>query len=607
MNNLNEKQKEAVLHTEGPLLIVAGAGAGKTKTLTSRIIHLIKKGIEPENILAVTFTNKAAKEMKERVGNNTVNIYTLHSLGLRIIKENAQLLKLNRFFNITDSQDSLSLIKKIMKENDINPKQFEPRTIKSFISKNKSDFKNVNEFKSNSSIQSVVSIVWPKYEKTLKKEGSLDFDDLIVKTVELLKKNKSVREKYQKLFKYIHVDEYQDTNEAQYKLLKLITTKNICVVGDTDQNIYSWRGANIKNMLHFEKDYPKAKIVILEQNYRSTKNILEAAGEIIKKNNFRIDKTLFTENSEGEKITLYEGYDEMYEANFVAEKIEEILEEYEPEQIAVLYRTNFQSRVLEESLLSKQISYQVLGVKFFERKEIKNILSYLKASLNKDNLSDIRRIINVPTRGIGKVTIAKLFSNSELSPNIQDKIDNFYQILDDIKKYTKKHTPSEIIKFILQKSGLEESLSKGSGDDLEKLDNIKELVSLATKYDDIEKLLEDASLSSDQDNLEKGKGVKLMTIHAAKGLEFKYVFITGLEQDLFPHSRIKKEESEEERRLFYVALTRAEKKLFLSYTSLRTVFGTKQVNEVSEFIADIPEHLLEYQTDVSSEGKVIYI
>lgn len=607
MNNLNEKQKEAVLHTEGPLLIVAGAGAGKTKTLTSRIIHLIKKGIEPENILAVTFTNKAAKEMKERVGNNTVNIYTLHSLGLRIIKENAQLLKLNRFFNITDSQDSLSLIKKIMKENDINPKQFEPRTIKSFISKNKSDFKNVNEFKSNSSIQSVVSIIWPKYEKTLKKENSLDFDDLIVKTVELLKKNKSVREKYQKLFKYIHVDEYQDTNEAQYKLLKLITTKNICVVGDTDQNIYSWRGANIKNMLHFEKDYPKAKIVILEQNYRSTKNILEAAGEIIKKNNFRIDKTLFTENSEGEKITLYEGYDEMYEANFVAEKIEEILEEYEPEQIAVLYRTNFQSRVLEESLLSKQISYQVLGVKFFERKEIKNILSYLKASLNKDNLSDIRRIINVPTRGIGKVTIAKLFSNSELSPNIQDKIDNFYQILDDIKKYTKKHTPSEIIKFILQKSGLEESLSKGSGDDLEKLDNIKELVSLATKYDDIEKLLEDASLSSDQDNLEKGKGVKLMTIHAAKGLEFKYVFITGLEQDLFPHSRIKKEESEEERRLFYVALTRAEKKLFLSYTSLRTVFGTKQVNEVSEFIADIPEHLLEYQTDVSSEGKVIYI
>lgn len=642
IDSLNEKQKEAVLYTDGPLLIVAGAGAGKTKTITHRIIHLIHQGINPSSILAVTFTNKAAKEMKERVMNLLEDrshgistpmhnsgvpfVSTFHSLGVHIIKENAHLIGLTKHFAIIDEGDAISIIKDIMREHDIDPKQNEPRKIKSIISKAKGDFITLESFRGNvkSSLQSIVALVWGGYEARLKKEKGLDFDDLLLESVLILRKFPEVKNKYQEKWKYVHIDEYQDTNEVQYEMTKLLVGKeeNICVVGDTDQNIYSWRGANIKNMLHFEKDYPSVKIVMLEQNYRSTGKIIEAANSIIEKNQYRVPKTLFTKNVDGEQIVVCEAYDEVSEGDFVAREIDELLKENKPEDIAILYRANFQSRVLEESLLNRQIPYQVLGVKFFERKEIKDIMSYIKASLNKESLSDIKRIINTPTRGIGKVTLTKIFAGlfAELPAGMQIKINKFYLLLDEIHEYIDTHKPSEVVRYIIEKSGLEDELSHGTNEDMEKLENMKELVTLTIKYDTqedgLEKLLEDASLSSDQDSLiptnkDKKNGVRLMTVHASKGLEFKYVFVTGLEQDLFPHARTgqgSREDKEEERRLFYVALTRAEKKLFLTYASLRTIFGMKQVNSPSEFIYDIPVHLTEFTQSSSRNGeKVVYL
>ncbi len=648
LDSLNEKQKEAVIYTEGPLLIVAGAGAGKTKTITHRIIHLIHNGIDPRSILAVTFTNKAAKEMRDRIitmlnetihGNNPkINnfreiegvpfVSTFHSLGVHIIKENSHLIGLNKYFTIMDESGAISIIKSIMKEHDIDPKQHEPRKIKSIISKSKGDFITVDTFSANvgNAMQSIVATIWRGYEAQLKKEKALDFDDLLLETVLILKKYPEIKQKYQERWKYLHIDEYQDTNEVQYEMTKLLVGKdeNICVVGDTDQNIYSWRGANIKNMLHFEKDFPRTKIVMLEQNYRSTKNIIEAANSIIEKNVYRVPKILFTENTKGESINICEAYDEQSEANFVATKIDELLQNNKPEDIAILYRANFQSRVLEEALLSKQIPYQVLGVKFFERKEIKDILSYIRLAYNRESLSDIKRIINIPARGIGKATIAKLFSNqiNELPKNTQEKINNFYKLIDNIREYIEIHKPSESIKYVIEKSGIKDELSNGTSEEQERLENIMELVTLAIKYDEIEngigmeKLLEDASLSSDQDTLmhenkNSKTGIRLMTVHASKGLEFKYVFITGLEQDLFPHAKDgsrRKEDNEEERRLFYVAVTRAREKLFLSYASLRTIFGMKQVNTPSEFIYDIPSHLTEFEQTYSQGGeKIVYL
>ena len=638
LDSLNEKQKEAVLYTDGPLLIVAGAGAGKTKTLTHRIIHLVHKGVDPRSILAVTFTNKAAKEMRERVmslleekenggsdfgfSQNVPFVSTFHSLGVHIIKENAHLIGLNKYFTIIDENDALSIIKSIMKERDIDPKQHEPRKIKSIISKSKGDFITVDKFSADvkSGVQSIVAMIWRDYEARLRKEKALDFDDLLLETVLILKKYPEVKMNYQEKWKYIHIDEYQDTNEVQYELTKLLVGKdeNICVVGDTDQNIYSWRGANIKNMLHFEKDFPRAKIVMLEQNYRSTKNIIEAANSIIEKNIFRVPKTLFTENVKGEEISICEAYDEQSEAEFVARKIDELLRDNDSENIAVLYRANFQSRVIEEAFLARQIPYQVLGIKFFERKEIKDVLSYIRAAYNRESLSDIKRIINIPSRGIGKATIIKLFAEqtNDLPKAMQIKIGKFYELLDKIREYSDNHTPSESIKYIIEESGIKEELSHGTSDEQERLENMMELVTLAIKYDGgeeaMEKLLEDASLASDQDTLmHKGKGVRMMTVHASKGLEFKYVFVTGLEQDLFPHQRNdsrSKEDKEEERRLFYVAITRARKKLFLSYASLRTIYGMKQVNSPSEFIYDIPAHLTVFEQAYSSKGeKIVYL
>ena len=676
LTGLNNKQKEAALHMKGPLLIVAGAGAGKTKTITHRIVNLIKEGVAPEKILAVTFTNKAAKEMRERIiseikksakGQDTVPfVSTFHSLGVYIIKENARMLGLTRYFTILDESDSTALVKEAMKKLEIDIKQYDPRKIRNIVSREKGKFVHLSDYAEGAQdhLGKIVARVWNLYEKKKEKENSLDFDDLLLKTTKLLKENEEIRKIYQEKWQYIHIDEYQDTNEVQYLMSKLLAEKhrNIAVVGDSDQLIYSWRGANLKNILNFEKDYPEAKIVLLEENYRSTKNILEAANVVIKKNKYRPDKNLFTERKVGEKISIYEALDEADEADFVATKVLEILDsaaEHVPEglgsatarargifqqknirtlrnmhgraelsEIAVLYRANFQSRVLEEAMLRYNIPYQVLGVKFFERKEIKDTLAYLRAALNRDSLSDIKRIINFPARGIGKVTLAKIFTNDveNLPVKVKIKIENFYKILEEIKEKIENETASQVIKFVVKKSGIEEALFHGDEEDRERLENIRELATLALKYDGlpkeagIAKLLEDAALASDQDSLidvptkvgtPTGIGaVKLMTVHASKGLEFKYIFITGLEDGLFPHTKdgeIKNnEDSEEERRLFYVALTRAKEKLFLSFANFRTIFGARGINAPSEFLGDIPADLLEREGG-KEKIKTIYI
>jgi DNA helicase-2/ATP-dependent DNA helicase PcrA len=1015
LKGLNGKQREAALHKEGPLLVVAGAGAGKTKTITHRIVNLIRSGVKPEQILAVTFTNKAAKEMRERIigeikkntqGQDSIPfVSTFHSLGVYIIKENARFLGLTRHFTILDEGDATSLIKDIIKEIGIDPKMYDPKKIKNIISREKGKFTHLEDYaeKESSVLGRIVAQVWNLYEKQKIKENSLDFDDLLLKATKLLKEKEEIRKNYQEKWTHIHIDEYQDTNEVQYLMSKLLCgeNKNICVVGDTDQCltkgtkikmadgslkliekikkgdfvlsnhgsgdfrpakiiknktlnfkenlicietknkkiitstpdhihfagyrlgitpqiylnylmykkdigwrigttsvytkgqrksvigfiqrsnqehadavwviathdtekkariqeykfslkyqiptipftprkgfsfngyvndyaslkeifssfntensalkllsdiglsrnyphhqpqahnsnrrninvtlcadkrsktpmhlistfgndvvgrkklesiglsvrsakkgtnnwrfetayadygkaclmatkiasvfpevnlvfrarlgviknntkdsnslpcipassimagmalftengydivekisripmqktkvfdldvekthnfianeivthncIYSWRGANIKNILTFEKDYPNAKIILLEQNYRSTKNILEAANEIIKKNKYRPDKNLFTDNVEGEKIGLYEALDETDEAEFVATKILEILDgaknslgksENILSSVAILYRANFQSRALEEAMLRYNIPYQVLGIKFFERKEIKDTLAYLRAALNPKSLSDIKRIINFPARGIGKATLMKIFAGQKdsLPAKMLIKIQNFYELLEEIKKKIQNTKVSEVIKFVVKKSGIEEELQSGGEEEMERLENIKELATLALKYDNlengmgVEKLLEDAALASDQDSLdaliEKKKeknAVKLMTVHASKGLEFKYVFITGLEDGLFPHERQDeretKEDQEEERRLFYVALTRAKEKLFLSFANYRTIFGSRQINAPSEFLSDIPADLIEKEGE-GSGIKTIYL
>ena len=656
LKGLNERQKEAVRHIDGPLLIVAGAGAGKTKTITERILHLIKKGVEPASILAVTFTNKAAKEMRDRVHallasdkslnfpvsnfpsfpnnyqlttNNFPFVSTFHSLGVRILRENAKLLAIPLHFSILDKSDSLKFIKDAMDEAGVDRKSFDPSLIQNLISREKGNGVTLSHFEEKVGaeyIPSVILSVWKRYEALLEKEKALDFDDLLLKTAMLLKGNQSVREHYQKTWKYIHIDEYQDTNRVQYLIAKYLAEKhkNICVVGDVDQTIYSWRGADIKNILGFEKDYPEAKIVLLEENYRSSQTILTAANQVIAKNKFRKEKNLFTKNAEGERVGLFEAYDENDEARFVALKSKELIEEraVSPSEIAILYRANFQSRALEEATLNQNVPYQVLGIRFFERKEVKDVLSYLKASLNEDSLSDLKRIINVPARGLGKVTVLKIFAGQEASLPVatRKKVYEFRKILAGIKAVALKEKPSQTIKHIIKQSGVEAELRNGGADDEERLENIRELVTYATKYDVFEKpedgilrFLEEAALASDQDELMKEKeAVKLMTVHAAKGLEFEYVFITGLEADLFPHKKLDagkfdERQAEEERRLFYVALTRAKKKLYLSYTSVRTIFGSKQINVPSEFVFDIDEELVEKEEVFAGGGKIIYL
>ncbi len=630
LQELNQAQQEAVTATRGPLLVLAGAGSGKTRVITHRIVHLILNGIPPHNILALTFTNKAAQEMRERAMNLIAQhagsrravldtapmVTTFHAFGVRVLREHHDMLQLPRHFVIYDRSDSTRAIKKAILDAGYDPKQFEPRKMLSMISRAKGDAITRSEYLESASsyLEQVCADVWEHYNHTLGAERALDFDDLLVKTLHLLESYPTVRETLQKRYSHIHIDEYQDTNKVQFAIAKLLAgdTQNICVVGDVDQNIYSWRGADIKNVLQFEKNFPGAKTVFLEENYRSTGTIIAASNEIIEKNVNRIPKKVFTTNQEGEKITLFAARTATDEAEHVMLSIKSLLANgASPSSIAILYRTNFQSRILEEACMQYDIPYQLLGTKFFERKEIKDVLSYLRLALNPQSTADLSRIINTPTRGIGKVTLLKVLEGkqSELRGATLQKVDRFYQIMQDIADHARTETVSKTIAFIIKRSGIEVSLKKqGTEDDLARLENLRELVTLATRYDDlgpeegVEALIENAALQSDQDELQKKEehdAVRLMTVHAAKGLEFPYVFITGLEEGLFPHARLDDSgvDHEEERRLFYVALTRAEKKVFLSYAHLRTIFGQQQVNIPSSFLNDISTKYIETVND----------
>ncbi|MEK7639184.1 MAG: UvrD-helicase domain-containing protein [Patescibacteria group bacterium] len=625
LDGLNEQQKAAVLHTEGPLLVLAGAGSGKTRVITHRIVHLIHQGVAPHNILAVTFTNKAATEMRERVHalihkyppsdrasiDSMPTVTTFHSLGVRILREFHEAAGLRKYFTIYDRSDSVRAVKQAIVQANYNPKELEPRRILGMISRAKGDALTQIAYKDAASSypEQVAAEVWEKYDAVLESEQALDFDDLLAKTLRLLESNPLVRETLQRRFHYLHVDEYQDTNRVQFSIMELLASDdtNICVVGDIDQNIYSWRGADIKNVMQFERHFPRAVTILLEENYRSTQTIIAASNDIIKKNRNRVEKNVFTQNEEGDKITLYAAMTGADEAEFVALTARSLIAEgAEPTSIAVLYRTNFQSRALEEAFLNFEVPYQLVGTKFFERKEVKDVLSYLRLALNPGSTGDLARIINEPSRGIGKVTLLKIIEGkrAELKNSVGVKVAAFDELMMDIAKATSEKKLSDTIRFIMKQSGLEAMYKEeGSDEALERLENLRELVTLATRYDHLPpgeavlQLLENAALQSDQDeikNKEEFNAVRLMTIHAAKGLEFAYVFITGLEEGLFPHERLDdaRIDQEEERRLFYVALTRAEKKVFLSYAHMRTIFGSQRINIPSSFLNDIStEHI----------------
>lgn len=620
LNGLDVSQKKAVEKTEGPLVVLAGAGSGKTRVLTHRILHLIEKGTPPEKILAVTFTNKAAKEMRERVrslldehslGTSLDEplplITTFHGLGVRILKEEGRVLQIPRFFSIWDRNDSLKAIKDALISLGVDPKEIDPRRILNRISKEKGAGRGFESRPRDSAkhfMERIFSDTWRIYEETLQKTKALDFDDLIMKPLTLLREHKDVRERLQNTWKYIHIDEYQDTNRAQSELVDFLGAKhrNIFVVGDLDQSIYTWRGATIENILSFEERYPEAETLLLEQNYRSTKTIVEAANSVIEKNKNRKEKTSFTEKGLGAPISLTISDTESEEAMQVALRAKKEIERGIPsESIAVLYRTNFQSRALEDAFLGAGVPYQVLGVRFYERKEVKDVLSYLRLAKNESATPDLVRIINTPARGIGKTTLLHVLNNTNeaLSPAARQKVEKFFTLMEDIRKVVNEKPASEAVRYTIEKSGIKEALDDGTEDGKERFENVQELVSLAANYDalphgeGIEKLLEEASLMSDQDELsEVKKGVKLMTVHAAKGLEFTSVFITGLEEGLFPHGRDDAEDEEEERRLFYVAITRAHERLFLSLAQTRRLYGTLQITEPSSFLSDIGSSLI---------------
>lgn len=617
MESLNDAQRKAATTLEGPLLVLAGAGAGKTKTVVARITQLIKSGVPASEILAITFTNKAAAEMRERVTHaigegapgDTPFVSTFHALGVEIIKQNAARVGLPRFFSILDRSDSKSIVKECLEKIGYDPKQYDPGKILGVISREKGDAVSQSaygEANSRDYFGSVVARVWDLYDKEVRRRGALDFDDLLVVAYDIVK-DPAVQAQYAKRWRYIHVDEYQDTNVIQYKLVKLLAgaAMNVCAVGDIDQNIYSWRGAKLRNILDFERDYPGAPVILLEENYRSTETILAAANAAIAKNVHRREKRLFTRRGQGDPISLYEAYDEMSEAEFIATKAEGLIAGgVDPGDIAVLYRANFQSRAIEEAFIAYGVSYNLLGTRYFDRKEVKDVLAYLKAALEPKSLPDVVRALQFPSRGIGKVSLAKILEgNSEgLTRSARASYDAFQGLLMRIREAAEGAKPSEIVRFIVRESGIEDALSKEGEDGAERLGNIKELASLAARHDDmpgipgIEAFITSASLHSDQDDIETKSGVRLMTIHASKGLEFDTVFVAGLEDGLFPmrrdESKRKSEEGEEERRLFYVAVTRAKRKLLLSYTQTRMVFGSRQVNLPSEFIYDIPENLI---------------
>src|SRR3989338_2521536 len=622
---LNAQQQKAVESIAGPLLVLAGAGAGKTRVIAERIRAIIRRGVEHESILAITFTNKAAAEMRSRIAASFARdqgsgpfVSTFHSLGLTLIKENAKLLGLKRAPVIYDRADSLREIKRALKA--AGAEDIEPRVALSVASRNKGEGVTAGEYAeaAMSWRDKHIAHAWLKYEAALREEGALDFDDLLLRAVQLLEKYPGVREQCQRRWRYMHVDEYQDTNRIQARLAELLVgpEKNICVVGDVDQTIYGWRGAQIENMLQFEKKFG-AEVVVLEENYRSTKAILAAANQLIANNANRPEKNLFTKNADGEPLSLYIAGDGADEALFVARKIQELLDAgRSPQDFCVLYRANFQSRAVEEKLLDARIPYQVLGTRFFERKEVKDILSYVRAVVS-ENVADFGRVIDT-LPGVGKVTKLKILSGQEstLTGKMRERVGAMRRLLATIRANAATTPPSKLLRMGIAESGIEKMLKEDKLEGGERLENLAELVSLAVRYDNLpmpeglEKFLESAALASDQDELREEKNQeRLMTVHAAKGLEFPYVLIIGIEEGLFPYEREddnKKDSLEEERRLMYVALTRAQKKLYLSYAMMRTIFGNTDVRTNSQFLDELPAELIVAESP-ERLGKTIYL
>lgn len=620
---LNDRQKEAVLYGDGPLLILAGAGSGKTSVLTKRVAYLIKeRNVSPKNIVAITFTNKAAKEMKERIIKEVgkegydIQISTFHSFGLRIIKENYEKLGYEKNFTIIDSDDSLTVVKKILKEMGIDSTRFNPKFIKNQISSCKNEMVTPEKYKNlvNDELSDITYKVYKKYQDTLLRNNSLDFDDLLIKPIELFNKYKEVLENYQELFKYVFIDEYQDTNEAQYILSKMISAKykNICVVGDDAQSIYSWRGANFKNILNFEKDYKNAKVILLEQNYRSTKTILNAANSVIKNNINKKDKNLWTDNSIGEKIEYVRTNDEKDEASYVTREIRNLVNNgVSLDDIAVLYRTNAQSRTIEEGFLNSNIPYKIVGAfAFYSRKEIKDLLAYLKLIYNtKDDVS-LMRIINYPKRKIGAKTIENLSMDAVLNgTSMFDVISSgkeleFKKLILEMKEKSEVLSLTETIDMVLDKSGIKSELESEHTLEADiRLENLNEFKSITKTFEEesgiasLEDFLNEVSLVSDVNDQKNDNSPKvtLMTIHAVKGLEYKYVFVIGMEENIFPHVNSCEEDGgiEEERRLCYVAITRAKEKLYLVNALRRMLYGKTSVNMPSRFINEIDKDLVD--------------
>ncbi|MDP6925310.1 MAG: UvrD-helicase domain-containing protein [Candidatus Scalindua sp.] len=630
LDNVTESQKEAITHIDGPLLVIAGAGSGKTRVITRRVGYLVEQGTDPSNILSITFTNKAANEMKERLGEfldlRGMWISTFHAMCSRILRSEIEHLEFTRNFSIYDSGDQAKCIKDVMNELKLDTTNWRPGAVAASISNAKNELLSAEEFAEYKSgyYNDVVSKVYTKYQKYLEANNALDFDDLLFKVVHLFKKFPEVLEKYQDKFRYILIDEYQDTNHAQYAITQLLAQRyeNICATGDPDQSIYGWRGANIRNILNFEKDYPDTKTVRLEQNYRSTKNILHVASEIINNNISRKSKSLWTENSEGSKVRIVHCEDENVESKEIAANIIEFIKNgNRHSDMAVFYRTNAQSRVLETCMLREGIPYSIVGsVAFFKRKEIKDVLSYLKLCANPDDDLSFERVVNIPARGIGATTIKRLrewagLNNAnmieaisrvqeikEIKGKSSNTVKGFRDIISELHTI-QTYPVMGFVKEVIEKIGYVDYLVQSyEGDSEERLENIEELVNAASEYDtsnpdgSLQGFLEEVSLIADIDKWDDAADtVTLMTLHAAKGLEFPIVFMAGLEEGLLPHSQSKDSDDdvEEERRLCYVGITRAQKDLFLVHARYRSKFGQRSACVPSRFLSEMPVDFVE--------------
>ena len=638
LEGMNERQKEAVQHTQGPLLIMAGAGSGKTRVLTHRMAYILaEEEVHPWNILAITFTNKAAHEMKERVSQlvgpqaEDMWVSTFHSMCVRILRRDIEILGYQRSFTICDPSEQQTAMKRILKKLDIDSEKYDYRMILNRISQAKNDLEDVEEFnkKYTGYVEQIIGKCYREYQKELAKSMTLDFDDLIMLTVQLFQKHPETLQYYQQKFQYIHVDEYQDTNHAQYRLVTMLAKKfkNICVVGDADQSIYGWRGADMSNILEFEKDYQNAKVVLLEQNYRSTKTILQAANHVIENNVNRKVKKLWTENEEGQPITYYRAQSEQDEGRYVLSQIQSLLRDgYHYNDFAILYRTNAQSRVMEENLLKSNIPFRLVGgQRFFERLEIKDLLAYLRLIVNSQDDLSFRRIVNSPKRGIGATSLAKLSDFAEvyqfslleaslqttlspLSGKAAKALEKFATTIEELRKMQEFLSISEFVEQVIEKTGYLTSLEQQHTMEADaRIENIQEFISVAKQFEQdrleeeseespLLQFLTDLSLVSDVDSDDgDGRMVTLMTLHAAKGLEFPVVFIIGLEEGIFPSSRsiMEHDDVEEERRLAYVGITRAEQKLFLTNAYSRLLYGRTQTNRPSRFVLEIGEELFD--------------